>query len=88
MGKQWEKNNYCTFGPDILFGVNMKKFCYEHDLDYSKQRDISRLNADRKLRDSIYKEFKSKNKKIKGYFVSRTYFLLSRIFGIFYWKTW
>ena len=56
MGKQWDKGNYCDIIPDVLFGVDLSKCCYNHDVDYWK-KPISRKEADRRLKLCMQRTF-------------------------------
>jgi hypothetical protein len=82
------KNNYCSYSPDRLFGITFNFACYLHDRQYRNEvvRRETRLKADQNLRDRIYSEFVKKNKKIKGYIISRIYYFAVRLLGFFAWE--
>jgi len=89
MGKGWKKGYYCTLFPDKLFGVYYGDICYEHDLDYSSERDTEiRKIQDEKLRKGVYNKFKLNNKKFLGIIISNLMYAACRLLGRFYWKKW
>lgn len=68
------KYDGCTAVPDFNFGSDC---CGEHDYHY-QANDITRAEADKKLRECIRK---------KGYFVLPwVYWLGVRLFGGAYWR--
>lgn len=79
-----KNNNYCSYSPDKLFGVNFNYACYLHDRKYYNQ-DCTRKEADIKLRDNIFKYFIVADKKHIGFLVSRIYYLFVRMFGWIFW---
>ncbi len=84
--KKGVKYDGCTAVPDFDFGYDC---CGEHDFHY-QQQDVSRAEADRRLRNCILK--KGVPGKILGipynsnWFLATTYFLGVRFFGHFFWK--
>lgn len=84
MGKQWEKDNYCTCAPDKIFGVNLKKVCYNHDVDYMNKK-LSRFTADKKLFFAVLQEFTKRGRHKIGFVVAVYYFLGARVGGWFYY---
>lgn len=84
MGKGWDKGNYCDIIPDVLFGVDLKDCCFEHDMDYWK-KPVSRKYADFKLRLCIYKRFHEQGKARLGKYVSKIIYYVLRIGG---WIKW
>ena len=75
--------NYCSYSPDELFGVRFNYACYLHDRQYRNEviQRKSRLQADKDLCDMIYRAFVVADKKIRGWFVSRIYYIAVRIFA-------
>ncbi len=69
-------NNYCTFSPDKLFGVNFNEGCYLHDRQYRNEvkKRKTRLQADQDLRDFIYHQFIVDDKMKIGLVISRIYY--------------
>ena len=87
MGKGWAKNNYCTCAPDKIFGVDLSKVCYQHDVDYLKKKNKpSRFIADKKFFFAVLNEFTKRKKNKIGFIVAIIYFLMVRAFGWIYWK--
>lgn len=66
MGKQWDKGNYCDIIPDVIFGVDLKDCCYCHDVHYWK-KDITRKEADEKVRECMIYKFTKKKLKWFGF---------------------
>lgn len=83
-----KENDYCSFSPDKLFGVNHNYGCYLHDRQYRNEvvNRKSRKQADIQLRDVIYSTYIKKNKKIIGWIVSRIYYIGVRIGGKRLWQ--
>jgi len=90
MGKGWKKGSYCTCFPDKLFGVYYGDHCFEHDLDYSNEHPniASRKEADKKLKKSVYNEFKKQKKPLIGLILSNMMYFIVRLMGWTYWKKW
>lgn len=84
-----KKENYCTFVPDKIFDVSMKRACYYHDRQYRDEVKTrkTRKEADIQFKNDIYNEFKKKNKEIRGFFISWIYYFGVRIFGGKSWVT-
>lgn len=57
------KENYCSSSPDVIFGVTINYGCYLHDRHYRNERKerYTRLQADRLLRNCIYRDLKNSN---------------------------
>ena len=74
--------------PDKVFGVCLKKICYNHDKGWDSG---SKLQADKRLRLEIKALFVEKKPGLKGraqgWFVSLWYFLGVRLGSIFYDST-
>ena len=34
MTRWWRKTDYCTFFPDVIFGISISHLCYDHDFAY------------------------------------------------------
>ena len=81
------KDNCCTLSPDKLFGVNFNYACHLHDRQYRNEVKIrkTREQADIDFRNKIYDIFKKKNKKIRGYLVSRIYYFFVSNFAKKFW---
>lgn len=79
--------NYCSYSPEELFGVRFNYGCYLHDRQYRDEviNRKTRLEADKHLRDVIYRAFVVADKKFCGFIISRIYFLAVRCFG---WRAW
>lgn len=88
MGKGWNRGDYCTCFPDNLFGIDYSIDCYEHDLDYSSKRKITRKQADLKLKKAVQEKFMKRNKKVSGWIISNLMYVGARLFGGLYWKKW
>ncbi|MCK5624947.1 hypothetical protein KAI04_03845 [Candidatus Pacearchaeota archaeon] len=84
MGKQWKKNNYCDIIPDILFGVDLTKCCYNHDVDYWK-KPICRKEADQRLKRCFLNKYKNAGKYKLGKIISNIIYICLRLFG---WIKW
>lgn len=84
-----KEENYCSYSPEGFFGVNHNYGCYLHDRQYGNvvKNRKTRKQADILLRDTIFKTYSGKNKKILGYFVSRIYYYAVRLFGRKNWQT-
>lgn len=82
-----KEEDYCTWSPDKLFGVNHNYACYLHDRQYRNEvvNRKTRKEADIQLRDVMYLAYKKKNKKIIGWIVSRIYYYAVRLFA---WRTY
>lgn len=84
--KKGVKYDGCTAVPDFDFGYDC---CGEHDAHYQLQ-DITRAEADRRLRDCILK--KGIPGKIlcfsynSNWFLATSYFIGVRLAGFFFWK--
>lgn len=78
-----KEENYCSYSPDKLFGVNHNYGCYLHDRHYSGNitKRKTRKQADIALKNNIYNSYAKQNKRIVGWFVSRTYYIFTRLFG-------
>jgi len=78
-----KEENYCTLSPDELFGVRFNHGCYLHDRQYRNEvkKRKTRAQADKDLRDNIYKTYSKKNKKVTGYIVSRIYYYAVKVFA-------
>ncbi len=88
MGKAWAKGNYCTCFPDSMFGLYYGELCFEHDLDYSIQRNITKKQADLKLKKAVKEKFMEREKIFSGWIVSNLMYCGTRLFGGLYWKKW
>lgn len=79
-----KKENYCSFSPDKLFGVNFNYACYLHDRQYRNEvkKRKTRKQADLDLKKEIIKEY---NKKLIGVLVGSVYYYTVRIFNRRYW---
>lgn len=77
------EENYCSFVPDKLFGVNFNFGCYQHDRQYRNEvvKRKTRKEADTMMRSIILKKYIAKNKKYIGLFVSSIYYYGVRIFA-------
>jgi len=84
MGKQWAKGNYCDIIPDVLFGVNLKDCCYDHDIDYWK-KPISRKMADLRLKACVLDKYLNVGKYKLGRVISSIIYICLRIGG---WIKW
>lgn len=84
MGKRWDRGDYCDIIPDILFGVDLSKCCYQHDIDYWK-KPITRKAADLRLKLCILNKYKNAGKYKLGKFISTSIHYFLRIFG---WIRW
>ena len=84
MGKRWAKGNYCDLIPDVLFGVDLKDCCYQHDLNYWK-KPISRKEADVMLRQCVYTKYCLAGKYKTGMWVAYLMYYFLRAFG---WLRW
>ena len=79
--------NYCTMSPDTILGVKINYACYLHDRQYRnevKERK-SRLEADKQLREGIYRALEVKNKFL-AYIISTLYYCAVRIFASKNWE--
>lgn len=73
--------DFCTSSPDYIDGVFVGEGCLQHDIDYMLG-NISRKEADKKLRDSIYDLLRKAGKgKIRAMLVARVYYRAVRSFG-------
>lgn len=83
-----KEENYCSYSPDKLFGVNHNYGCYLHDRQYRNEvvNRKTRKQADIQLRDVMYSSYKTKNKNIVGWIVSRIYYIGVRLGGRFSWQ--
>ena len=81
------KENYCSFSPERLFGVNHNYACYLHDRQYRNEvkNRKTRAEADRDFRKTIFAIYKKKGKAFRGFFISWGMYLGARVFGL---KTW
>ena len=82
-----KKDNYCSFSPDKLFGVNFNYACYLHDRQYRNEvkKRISRKQADKDLRRRILLHYEAVNKLKLGWVISTIYYYAVRIFGRRLW---
>jgi len=80
--------DYCTMSPDKLFGIKFNYACYLHDRQYRNEvlNRKTRKQADLTMRDMIYIEFKRKRKPVRGWIISRIYYIFVRLFGKKAWK--
>ena len=85
MGKQWAKGNYCDLIPDVLFGVDLKDCCYDHDVRYWK-KPIPRKEADLRLKRCVFNRYRNAGKANLGKIVSKTIYFVLRIGGWIKWK--
>jgi len=78
-----KEENYCTMFPDEIFGVRYNYGCYLHDRHYRDERKIrkTRKEADKLLRDEVYKSFVIKDKKFIGWIWSRLMYIGVRLLG-------
>ena len=83
-----KEDNYCSYSPDRLFGITFNYACYLHDRQYRAETQIrkTRKQADIDFRNHIYKIFKNKNKRVKGWLVSRIYYYAVRLFSKSHYK--
>lgn len=81
------KADYCSLSPDTLFGVKFSYACYLHDRHYRNERKqrLSRLEADKLMRERIFSRFKKKEKRMLGIIVGSIYYYVMRLVG---WRTW
>ena len=79
--------DYCTKFPDKIFDVNYNHGCYLHDRHYRNERKhrFTRKNADKLLRDIVYRKFADKNKKVIGFIWSRIMYIGVRLLAKKYW---
>lgn len=84
MGKQWDKGNYCDIIPDILFGIDLSRCCYTHDVYYWK-KPISRKLADLRLKRCIYYKYINAGKPFLAKTVPIIIYSVLRICG---WVKW
>lgn len=79
--------NYCTFSPEELCGIRYNYGCYLHDRQYRNEviNRKTRKQADKHLRDVIYRAFVVGDMKYRGWVVSRIYYIASRMFGWYFW---
>ena len=82
-----KSDNYCTFFPDELFGVNYNYACYLHDRHYRNEikNRLTRIEVDRMLREIVIRKYKEKNKHIIGFFVGWVMYFGVRIMP-FVWR--
>jgi hypothetical protein len=60
----YNKNeNYCTMSPESILGCTYNYGCFLHDRHYRNERKVrlNRKDADKLLRDTIYKILKTSN---------------------------
>ena len=72
------KRDWCTAAPDWLpsTGDIGETCCRAHDKAYEiGGTEIDRLRADRALRDCIYAQAKARRNRLRGWVVSRLYYL-------------
>lgn len=79
------KTDYCSFSPDVVFGVDIGDACKIHDRNYLDQK-ISRRLSDIIFREDIKFYFNTQGKIIRGFFISNIYYFAVRLFGSFRWK--
>ena len=72
--------DFCSYSPDVLFGVDIGGCCEAHDEHY-KFQEVSREEADKQLEIDIEIKFIEADKPILGWLVSNIYFKAVRIFG-------
>jgi len=82
-----KKENYCTFGPDELFGVRFNHACYLHDRQYRHEvkKRQTRKEADINLKNNIIKEYDKHNKKWLGVIIGLIYYQIVRLLNKKYW---
>lgn len=75
--------NYCSYSPDIVFGVKINFPCFIHDRHYRDEIKTrkTRKQADISFRKMIRAEFKRHKKPVRGFFVAWFYYLGVRIGG-------
>ena len=80
-------NNYCTFSPDKLFGVNFNYACYLHDRQYRNEvkKRTTRKQADKDLRRRIFYHYEAINKLKLGWIISTIYYYAVRLFSRRFW---
>jgi len=78
-----KEEDYCSYSPDKLFGVNHNYGCYLHDRQYRNEvvNRKTRKQADLQLKNVMYSAYKKQNKKIIGWIVSRIYYIFVRLFA-------
>lgn len=81
--KYTKEEDYCSYSPEKLFGVNHNYGCYLHDRQYRNEvkNRKTRKQADIQLRDVIYYAYYFKDKKTIGWIVSRIYYMGVRLGG-------
>lgn len=77
MGKEWDKNDFCTLAPDKIGKTDLSTACYNHDVNHMEAK-ISRKEADLKLKKDI--------EELGRPVIAWIYYIFARIFGGFYWK--
>ena len=83
-----KEENYCSYSPDKIFGVNHNYGCYLHDRQYRNEvkHRKTRKQADIQMRDFMYSAYEKKDNKIIGWIVSRIYYIVVRVAGSLSWK--
>lgn len=79
------KTDYCSFSPDVVFGVDIGRACENHDRFYASQK-IPRKLADIVFREDIKGYFYCANKRFIGKIIANIYYFAVRVFGGFRWK--
>lgn len=77
-----EVEDYCSYSPDILLGVDHSIACKNHDYQYTGLiYSNSRKEADIELRESIRSIYASNGLKLFGLIISWIYYIFVRLFG-------
>jgi len=84
MGKRWANNNYCDLIPDVFFGVDLSKCCYDHDMAYWK-KPITRKAADLRLKLCIKRKYLKAGKPRHARIIPKCLYIGLRIGG---WIRW
>ena len=78
--------DYCSWSPDTVAGVSLKRACYIHDQRY--EQGAPKAQADRELRDNIRRLGRAAGKPRLFWAVSRLYYrgVCTLVSRVFYWK--
>ena len=70
------EQDYCSWSPDKLFGVNLRRCGYKHDKGYdaAKTREEKKF-VDKTFREDVFLNFIDAGKPFIGFFVSDIYYL-------------
>ena len=68
------KTDYCSYAPDVLFGVDMGWCCKLHDENYDY------LESDIELKENIKFAFTDDDKRIIGTLVANLYYIAVKIY--------